>query len=99
MSRSSAPVGLPETGQIEEFREPIARISFLLPTENIGALMQLCAERRATYIRTEYLSSTRAILKRSQALQRITGNVDAMLNQNRGSPVYWISNLTTPIQK
>src|SRR5438445_3863828 len=51
------PQKVPETGQIEEFREPIARISFLLPTENIGDLMQLCSERRAVYIRTEYLSS------------------------------------------
>src|SRR5204862_3286488 len=38
------------------------RINFLLPAENIGALMQLCTERRGTYIRTEYLSPTRAIL-------------------------------------
>jgi GTP-binding protein LepA len=56
------PQKVPETGQIEEFREPIARISFLLPSENIGDLMQLCSERRAVYLRTEYLSSTRAIL-------------------------------------
>jgi len=56
------PQKVPDAGQIEEFREPIVRISFLLPTENIGDLMQLCAERRATYVRTEYLSPTRAIL-------------------------------------
>jgi GTP-binding protein LepA len=56
------PQKVPDAGQIEEFREPIVRISFLLPTTNIGDLMQLCAERRATYIRTEYLSPTRAIL-------------------------------------
>ena len=37
-------------------------ISFLLPAENIGDLMQLCTERRGVYIRTEYLSPTRAIL-------------------------------------
>jgi len=56
------PQKVPEAGQIEEFREPIVRISFLLPSENIGDLMQLCSERRATYVRTEYLSPTRAIL-------------------------------------
>jgi GTP-binding protein LepA len=56
------PQKVPDAGQIEEFREPIVRISFLLPTENIGDLMQLCADRRATYVRTEYLSPTRAIL-------------------------------------
>jgi GTP-binding protein LepA len=56
------PQKVPDAGQIEEFREPVVRISFLLPSENIGDLMQLCSERRGTYIRTEYLSPQRAIL-------------------------------------
>jgi GTP-binding protein LepA len=56
------PQKVPDAGQIEEFREPVVRISFLLPSENIGDLMQLCSERRAIYVRTEYLSPTRAIL-------------------------------------
>jgi GTP-binding protein LepA len=56
------PQKVPDAGQIEEFREPIVRISFLLPSENIGDLMGLCTERRGTYVRTEYLSPTRAIL-------------------------------------
>ena len=56
------PQALPDSGQIEEFREPIVRISFILPSENIGDLMQMCTERRGTYVRTEYLSPKRAIL-------------------------------------
>jgi GTP-binding protein LepA len=57
-----SPQKVPDAGQIEEFREPIVRVSFLLPAENIGDLMQLCADRRGVYVRTEYLSPTRAIL-------------------------------------
>jgi GTP-binding protein LepA len=57
-----SPQKVPSAGDIEEFREPFVRISFLLPAENIGHLMQLCTERRGTYVRTEYLSPTRAIL-------------------------------------
>jgi GTP-binding protein LepA len=56
------PQKVPEAGQIEEFREPFVRISFLLPSENIGDLMQLSSERRGIYVRTDYLSPTRAIL-------------------------------------
>ncbi|HKB40364.1 MAG TPA: translation elongation factor 4 [Gemmataceae bacterium] len=56
------PQKVPDAGQIEEFREPIVRISFLLPAPNIGDLMQLCSERRGSYVRTEYLSPARAIL-------------------------------------
>jgi GTP-binding protein LepA len=57
-----SPQKVPDAGQIEEFREPVVRISFLLPSENIGDLMQLCSERRGIYVRTEYLSPSRAIL-------------------------------------
>jgi GTP-binding protein LepA len=57
-----SPQEVPDTGQIEEFREPVVRINFLLPSENIGDLMQMCAERRGIYVRTEYLSPQRAIL-------------------------------------
>ncbi len=56
------PQEVPDTGVIQEFREPIVRISFILPSENIGDLMQMCTERRGTYVRTEYLSTKRAIL-------------------------------------
>ncbi|OJW20288.1 MAG: elongation factor 4 [Planctomycetales bacterium 71-10] len=58
----SNPTRIPDPGDIEEFREPIAKINFILPTENIGAIMQLCEDRRGTYLKTEYLSSSRAIL-------------------------------------
>src|SRR4029079_18917423 len=57
-----SPQKVPDAGQIEEFREPIVRINFLLPAENIGDMMKLCSERRAFYVRTEYLSPKRAIL-------------------------------------
>lgn len=57
-----SPQKVPDAGQIEEFREPIVRIQFLIPSENIGDLMKMCADRLGTYIRTEYLSPKRAIL-------------------------------------
>lgn len=56
------PQDVPDAGQIAEFREPIVRISFIVPAENIGAVLQLCMERRGTFVRTEYLSPTRAML-------------------------------------
>jgi GTP-binding protein LepA len=58
----SNPTRIPGQGDIEEFREPIARVNFILPSENIGAIMQLCEDRRGTYLKTEYMTPTRAIL-------------------------------------
>ncbi|MGD9646657.1 MAG: translation elongation factor 4 [Pirellulales bacterium] len=56
------PQKVPESGQIEEFRQPIVRVNFVLPTESIGPVMQLCTDRRGVYVRTEYLGAHRAIL-------------------------------------
>ncbi len=58
----SNPTRIPDAGDIEEFREPIARVSFILPSENIGVVMQLCEDRRGNYIKTEYITPTRVIL-------------------------------------
>src|SRR5205807_3952364 len=66
-----SPQKVPDAGQVEEFREPFVRINFLLPAENIGDLMQLCTERRGTYVRTEYLSPTRVILVYEMPLAEI----------------------------
>ena len=56
------PQEVPDAGLIEEFREPIVRISFLIPATNIGDLMGMCTDRRGTFVRTEYLSQQRVIL-------------------------------------
>ena len=58
----SNPTRIPDAGSIEEFREPIARLNFIIPSDSIGAIMQLCEDRRGVFIKTEYLSPTRAIL-------------------------------------
>ncbi|MEX1097544.1 MAG: translation elongation factor 4 [Planctomycetales bacterium] len=56
------PQMVPDAGSIQEFREPIARVTFILPAENIGTLMQLCEERRGIYKTTEFLGPHRAQL-------------------------------------
>ncbi len=58
----SNPTRIPDQGEIEEFREPVSRVQFLLPSESLGAIMQLCEDRRGTYVKTEYMTPTRAIL-------------------------------------
>ena len=60
--RIDNPQEVPEDGNIEEFREPIAKVNFILPVDNIGPIMQLCEERRGTYKGTEYLGTSRAQL-------------------------------------
>src|SRR5262249_23705888 len=56
------PQDVPDSGSIEEFRQPMVRVNFVLPVEYIGPVMQLSTDRRGTYVRTEYLGPQRAML-------------------------------------
>ena len=51
---------VPGTGQIDEFREPIAEVTFIVPSDNIGVILQLSEDRRGIYKSTEYLGPNRA---------------------------------------
>jgi GTP-binding protein LepA len=53
---------LPTPDKFEEVLEPYARVNILVPSEYIGAMMQICSEHRAQFVRQEYLSATRVQL-------------------------------------
>ncbi len=57
-----SPGQLPSPDKYEGLLEPIARATLLIPAEYVGALMQICADHRGTYVRQEYLSTTRVQL-------------------------------------
>ena len=57
-----SPGALPEPDKFDELREPIARISMMVPTEFVGVVMQMSVEHRGEYIRQEYLSQNRVQL-------------------------------------
>jgi GTP-binding protein LepA len=79
------PQDVPEGGEIEEFRQPIVRVSFVLPTEYIGGVMKLCSDRRGKYVRTEYLSPTRAMLVYDIALADVIYDMhDKLKSSTRG---------------
>jgi len=62
VQRIERPADLPDTQLLREFREPLVRVSLILPAETIGALMKVCEDRRGTFVRTEYLSTERVVL-------------------------------------
>lgn len=67
--RSAAEV--PDPSTFKEFREPMVHLSLLVPSEAIGAMMKLCSDRRGTYMKTEYLSPTRALVVFNMPLAEI----------------------------
>ena len=79
------PQRVPDHGDIEEFRQPIVRVNFILPTEYIGGIMKICADRRGIYVRTEYLSPTRAMLVYDLALADVIYDMhDKLKSTTRG---------------
>jgi len=80
-----SPKMVPDAGQIEEFLQPMVRVSFVLPAESIGPVMKLCTDRRGVYVRTEYLSPTRAMLVYDLALAEVIYDMhDKLKSVTRG---------------
>ncbi|MBM4065798.1 MAG: elongation factor 4 [Planctomycetes bacterium] len=79
------PEKVPPVNEIVEFREPMVRASFILPTEYLGTIMQLAEGRRGRYKSTEYLSEKRAILIYELPLAEIIFDFfDKMKSATRG---------------
>src|SRR5271170_5962857 len=53
------PSDMPDPGTIEQIREPFIRASVIAPKEFVGAVMELCQERRGEHIGMHYLSPER----------------------------------------
>jgi GTP-binding protein LepA len=69
--RIEKPSDVPDANEIDEFREPIARCSMIIPIEAIGPMMKLCTDRRGVYVEQQHLSPTRVMLVFDLPLQEI----------------------------
>ena len=52
-----SPSKLPDTGRIEKIEEPIITAMMLTPAEHVGAILQLCQEKRGVQKSIEYLAA------------------------------------------
>src|SRR5258706_1505808 len=62
LERIDAPSELPDLSQVREIREPYIVINLIVPGDSVGAIIQLCEDRRGVYKKTEYIGATRVIL-------------------------------------
>jgi len=56
------PSDMPDPGTIAEIREPLIKASIIAPKEFVGAVMELCQERRGEHAGMHYLSPERVQL-------------------------------------
>ena len=57
-----SPSALPDTKFIDYIEEPIVKASIMVPNDYVGAVMELCQEKRGNFINMEYINPTRVIL-------------------------------------
>lgn len=79
------PSNLPDPAEIEYMEEPMVSAEIMVTSEYIGAIMDLCQERRGIYISMEYMEETRALLKYELPLNEIIYDFfDALKSRSRG---------------
>lgn len=79
------PSNLPDPTEIDYMEEPLVKAEIMVTTEFIGAIMDLCQERRGQYEGMEYMEETRALLRYKLPLNEIIYDFfDALKSRSRG---------------
>ena len=65
------PTELPPTTEIKYIEEPIMKAEIMIPKEYVGNVMEVCQNRRGTYIDMRYLDESRVTLEYDMPLNEI----------------------------
>ena len=80
-----SPSDMPDRSTIEEIREPYIRATILAPREHVGAVMELCQERRGVHVDMGYLSEQRVQIHYDLPLAEIVLDFfDQLKSRTRG---------------
>jgi GTP-binding protein LepA len=66
-----SPSDMPDRARVDEIREPNIRATILCPKEHVGAVMDLCQERRGIHVDMSFLSEARVQLRYDLPLAEI----------------------------
>jgi len=85
MIEVSNPTNLPPLQEIDYMEEPIVKATIMTPTEYVGAIMDLCQNRRGTFKDMQYMEEKRAILHYELPLNEIIYDFfDALKSRTKG---------------
>jgi GTP-binding protein LepA len=80
-----SPTELPDPGTIEAIEEPYIRATIICPSEQVGAVMELCQARRGTHVDMHYLSPQRVQIRYDMPLAEIVLDFfDLLKSSTRG---------------
>ncbi|MDO5713584.1 MAG: translation elongation factor 4 [Tissierellia bacterium] len=79
------PSNLPDPTEILSMEEPIVHAEIMTPTDYVGAVMELCQDRRGVFLNMEYLEETRAVVSYNLPLNEVIYDFfDALKSKTRG---------------
>ena len=79
------PSNYPEQGKIEYVEEPYVKASIIVPNDYVGAIMDLCQNKRGEFLNMEYLDTTRVTLTYDMPLSEIVYDFfDQLKSSTRG---------------
>jgi GTP-binding protein LepA len=85
MIKIQNPTNLPSPSEISYMEEPIVNANIMTPTEYVGAIMELCQNRRGTFVNMEYIEKTRVIMHYVLPLNEVIYDFfDALKSKTRG---------------
>ncbi|MFL5833330.1 MAG: translation elongation factor 4 [Solirubrobacterales bacterium] len=77
-----SPTDLPDPGVIETIEEPYIRATLICPKEQVGAVMELCQQRRGTHVDMHFLSPERVQIRYDLPLAEIVLDFFDLLKSN-----------------
>lgn len=79
------PTNLPPMTEIEVMKEPIVDVSIMTPDDYVGAIMELCQNRRGVFKNMEYIESNRVVMHYEIPLNEVIYDFfDALKSKTRG---------------
>ena len=79
------PADLPPATEIKSIEEPIVKATVIVPSDYIGAVMELCRDKRGTYKTMDYIDKTRVMITYEIPLNEIIYDFfDKLKSMTRG---------------
>lgn len=79
------PAALPPTTEINFIEEPMVKATVIVPSDYIGAVMELCRDKRGTYKNMDYIDKTRVMIIYEMPLNEIIYDFfDKLKSMTRG---------------
>ena len=79
------PSNLPDPSEIEYMEEPIVDANIMAPTDYVGAIMEICQNKRGTFVNMEYLDEKRVNINYIMPLNEVIYDFfDALKSKTRG---------------